>query len=345
MRKILVTLALLVSALYTLSAIPAYPGKIRVKQPDGSTIIIQIHGDEWLHYITDEYGRVVAQDADGFYRPAQKPTQEEQEEAAQMRRAARQMRAQAAQSLTQGRHRIPVVLVNFSDKSFIINDPATAFSNMLNKEGYSTNGATGSVRDYYYENSHGAYEPVFEVYGPVTLSKTSEYYAYNKTSRAKEALKDACELLDDETMAFLTDDEKERARAYIMSLPDEDGVLHLDFHTGNVLVDKDGTCTVIDWMTAARGNRAVEVAMMEFLFSEAELFPEASKVQLIFFAAVRGFIGKQFFKEYQRLTPITGAEIDRYRLPALMVRRSWNIEFERPYLTRTIRELIAKYGK
>ena len=131
MRKILVTLALLVSALYTLSAIPAYPGKIRVKQPDGSTIIIQIHGDEWLHYITDEYGRVVAQDADGFYRPAQKPTQEEQEEAAQMRRAARQMRAQAAQSLTQGRHRIPVVLVNFSDKSFIINDPATAFSNML----------------------------------------------------------------------------------------------------------------------------------------------------------------------------------------------------------------------
>ena len=198
MRKILVTLALLVSALYTLSAIPAYPGKIRVKQPDGSTIIIQIHGDEWLHYITDEYGRVVAQDADGFYRPAQKPTQEEQEEAAQMRRAARQMRAQAAQSLTQGRHRIPVVLVNFSDKSFIINDPATAFSNMLNKEGYSTNGATGSVRDYYYENSHGAYEPVFEVYGPVTLSKTSEYYAYNKTSRAKEALKEACELLDDE---------------------------------------------------------------------------------------------------------------------------------------------------
>lgn len=153
-----------------------------------------------------------------------------------------------------------------------------------------------------------------------------------------------CDLLDDETMAFLTDDEKNRARTYLMSLPDEDGVLHLDFHTGNVLVDKDGTCTVIDWMTAARGNRAVEVAMMEFLFSEAELFPEASKLQLIFFAAVRGFIGKQFFKEYQRLTPISADEVDRYRLLALMVRRSWNIEFEKPYLTRVIRELIGKYG-
>ena len=85
--------------------------------------------------------------------------------------------------------------------------------------------------------------------------------------------------------------------------------------------------------------------MMEFLFSEAELFPEASTFQRLLFSAVRGFIGKQFFKEYQRLPPLSADEIDRYRLPALMVRRSWNIEFERPYLTRTISELIAKYGK
>ena len=153
------------------------------------------------------------------------------------------------------------------------------------------------------------------------------------------------ELLDDATMAFLTDDERDRARGYILSLPEEDGVLHLDFHTGNVLVDDTGACTVIDWMTAARGNRGVEMAMMEFLFSEAELFPEASKAQRALFAAVRGFVGRQFFKEYQRLTPISADQIDRYRLLALMVRRSWNIEFERPYLTRTISELIAKYGK
>lgn len=200
MRKILVTLALLVGALHTLSAIPAYPGKIKVRQPDGSFITVRIHGDEWLSYVTDEYGRVIAQDADGFYRPAQMPTPEQREQADQMRRAARQMRAQAAeaQSLTHGRHRIPVVLVNFSDKQFIINDPVTAFSNMLNKEGYSANGGTGSVRDYYYENSHGEYEPEFEVYGPVTLSNTSEYYAYNKTSRGREALQEACGLLDED---------------------------------------------------------------------------------------------------------------------------------------------------
>ena len=80
------------------------------------------------------------------------PTAAEREEAAQMRRAASQMRAQAAhaRSLTQGRHKIPVVLVNFSDKEFVVNNPKTAFSDMLNKEGYAANGGTGSVRDYYY---------------------------------------------------------------------------------------------------------------------------------------------------------------------------------------------------
>lgn len=152
------------------------------------------------------------------------------------------------------------------------------------------------------------------------------------------------DLLNDETMSFLSEEEKQKAAGYLRSLPEDSTVLHLDFHTGNVLVDKSGNCFVIDWMTAARGNRAVEEAMMEFLFSEAELFPEAGKLQKAFFAAVRGYIGKQFFKEYQKLTPLSADETDRYRLPALIVRRSWNIEFEKPYLTKTIRELIRKYG-
>ena len=200
MRKILATLALLLGAFQILSAIPAYPGKIRVTQPDGSVISIRIHGDEYFHYITDDSGRVVARGADGFYRPVDKPTQEQRQEAAEMRRSAnlaRQSMAKAS-SLTQGTRRIPVVLVNFSDKEFVINDPQTAFSNMLNQDGYSANGGTGSVHDYYYENSHGAYDPVFEVFGPVTLSKDSEYYAYNKTGKAGEALREACGLLDDQ---------------------------------------------------------------------------------------------------------------------------------------------------
>ena len=196
MKKILATLALLLGALHILSAVPAYPGKIRMTQPDGSIITIRLHGDEWFHYATDESGQVVARDADGFYRPAPMPTAAEREEAIQMRRAAQQMRQSMAKasSLSIGTHRIPVVLVNFSDKEFVTTDPNTAFSNMLNQDGYSANGGTGSVHDYYYENSHGAYDPVFEVFGPVTLSNTSAYF----TDRASAALKEACNLLNNE---------------------------------------------------------------------------------------------------------------------------------------------------
>ncbi len=168
----------------------------------------------------------------------------------------------------------------------------------------------------------------------------------SRHTREMEDIRKICtDLLDDEVMNFLTQDEKARARKYIESLPDDDNVLHLDFHTGNVLVDKQGQCSVIDWMTAARGNRAVEYALMEFLFSEAELFPEASPAQRKFMSIIRGSIGKQFYKAYNEQTPISAVEVDRYRLLALIFRRSWNIEFERPYLTKKIKSLVALYCK
>ena len=165
------------------------------------------------------------------------------------------------------------------------------------------------------------------------------------TRELEDIRKFCCDLLDDRVMDFLTDDEKQRAAKYIMSLPDDDCVLHLDFHTGNVLVDKEGNCKVIDWMTAARGNRAVEYALMEFLFSEAELFPEASEAQRQFMSIIRGSIGRQFYKEYNKHTPVSVLTVDRYRLLALIFRRSWDIEFEKPYLTGKIRELIDLYCK
>jgi hypothetical protein len=97
MKRILATLALLLGALHILSAIPAYPGKIQMIQPDGSTITVRIHGDEWFHYITDESGRVVARGADGFFRPAAKPSPAAFAEAMEMRQNAQRVRANAAQ--------------------------------------------------------------------------------------------------------------------------------------------------------------------------------------------------------------------------------------------------------
>ena len=197
MKRILATLALLVSAFHILSAVPAYPGKIRVTQPDGSVITIRLHGDEWFHYATDENGQVVARGKDKFFRPAEMPSKAARTEAEEMRQSARRMRAQAAQAaqvsgMTMGTHRIPVILVEFQDTRFTIDDPKAAFNSLLNEEGYSFNGATGSVHDFYAENSHGLYDPVFEVFGPYLLSKNSADYVHD----AGGALKEACQALN-----------------------------------------------------------------------------------------------------------------------------------------------------
>ena len=43
---------------------------------------------------------------------------------------------------------------------------------MLNEEGFSRYGATGSARDYFMASSGGQFNPQFDVYGPVTLPTT-----------------------------------------------------------------------------------------------------------------------------------------------------------------------------
>ena len=185
--------------------------------------------------------------------------------------------------------------------------------------------------------------PLYIFKGGKDLARCHANVHSKKSSELEDVRTMVCDMLDDDTLNVLTDEEKQKAKAYVMSLPVDDTIIHLDFHTGNVLVDEKGNCTVIDWMTAARGNRAVEVAMMEFLFSEAELFPGSSKLQLLFYSTVRGMIGKQYFKLYKELMPIDDKEIDKYRLLALIIRRSWGIEFEKENLTNKIKNLIKKY--
>lgn len=207
-------------------------------------------------------------------------------------------------------------------------------------------GRFGIVMDYIdgiSQNDMPTKNPLYIFKGGKDLARCHAIVHSKKSHELVDVRDMVCGMLDEETLNILTDEEKDKTKAYIMSLPEDDTIIHLDFHTGNVLVDGNGNCTVIDWMTAARGNRAVEVAMMEFLFSEAELFPGSSKLQLAFYSGVRGMIGKQYFKLYQQLMPIDAKEIDKYRLLALIIRRSWGIEFERENLTNKIKNLIKKY--
>ena len=202
MKKILLTLVCLLSAL-SLLGVPAKPGSFKYTQPDGSVITLWRHGDEFGHWLTDNQGRVVRKDASGFYRV------DATADLASLRRAALAKRQQANRQrrtrrgtnyVAFGKKHFLVILVEFADLSFASSDAQSAFSNMMNQEKYSVNGATGSARDYYFENSKGAFEPVFDVYGPVTLSQEMAYYGGNDSSgddkHPEEAVVDACRLLD-----------------------------------------------------------------------------------------------------------------------------------------------------
>jgi len=101
-----------------------------------------------------------------------------------------------------------VILVNFADVAFTT--PRDTIDSMMNanhfvrsydydyiyKDGKQYQGTIigrGSAKQYFRDQSYGAYNPVFDVVGPYTLSKNVRNY---DDSGAKNVIKEACELAD-----------------------------------------------------------------------------------------------------------------------------------------------------
>ncbi len=85
-------------------------------------------------------------------------------------------------------YKTAVLLVNFNDIHFTTPFPQQAFSNMLNQPGYSYDGSTGSVVDYYKANSNGRFNPQFDVYGAYTLPQNRSYYAASESGWREMAM-------------------------------------------------------------------------------------------------------------------------------------------------------------
>lgn len=190
-------------------AIPAKPGAFKYIQPDGSVIMLERHGDEFFHWTTlAGTDRVVVCGEDGFWKEGSldmnaMQAASEKRKAANIYRRSIAPRTHTDNVMTHGERHIPVFLINFSDKAFVTDSPVEKFSNLLNQKGYSYNGGTGSVQDFYVDNSNGAFTPVFDVYGPVTLDNKMAYYGKNNSQQGdddkpEEALYHACQKLDDE---------------------------------------------------------------------------------------------------------------------------------------------------
>lgn len=194
-RKIL-SLVLLLSLSTVMAGRPATRRTVTLTQPDGSTVAVQLHGDEFHHWMTADGVEVVVGE-DGFIVPARVSGAAR---AAAMKRAA-ESRAQRQRSYSprlrsgDGVHSL-VILVEFSDVKFQSAHTFQAFYDMLNLPGYNDNGAIGSAFDYFSDNSGGRFDVTFDVLGPVTLTRPMAYYGSDGDKRSVLALIEACQQLD-----------------------------------------------------------------------------------------------------------------------------------------------------
>lgn len=208
MKRLIAFVPALLVAL-AVSAVPARKGAFTVRQPDGTTLRLERHGDEFFSWTTlAGSSQVMERAADGFWRassidPAARKAGERRRAQAN---ALRPRTHDTSNTLTHGERRIPVLLLEFTDVKFSVSNPADKFTALLNQHGYSAGGGTGSVQDYYLDNSDGQFKPVFDVYGPVTLPHDMKYYGEpvrdsndkitSNDIHAELALYDGCKLLD-----------------------------------------------------------------------------------------------------------------------------------------------------
>lgn len=185
MKKILLSLLVLVFAAPFVWAVPADPTPYKYVQPDGSVITLQNHGDEYFHWTTNySTGQIVEKMADGFYRPVNKNLAAEAARVRDIRTSKTWSSYENPPVTNFGDRKVLCILANFTDITYSVANPQAHFTNMLNQSDYSENGAIGSVRDYFLDNSGNQYRPQFDVYGPVTLTNAEQYYDENGVHKA-----------------------------------------------------------------------------------------------------------------------------------------------------------------
>ncbi|MBD5261667.1 MAG: M6 family metalloprotease domain-containing protein [Bacteroides sp.] len=186
-----------------MAAVPADPRPRQLTNPDGSTVTVRIHGDEFFHFMSDEAcTRILERDERGFIVDMLRDGAPVAFTAANVRMLTEEGRAAFAAKMpsapaapagmqkmatldTGGRSNYPtkgqgnrslVVLVEFKDQQFTVENPKEYFTRQLNEPGFSDYGGQGSALDYYKAVSGGQYVPQFDVFGPVRLDHNASYF-------------------------------------------------------------------------------------------------------------------------------------------------------------------------
>ncbi len=189
------------------NAVPAYPNPIEFRQPDGTSITIRMMGDERINWSETVDGYSILVNKDGFYEyaimdkhgdmvfsgirvsGANQRNQAEldllqdipkglsfSERQKEMMLSVWELRKEASERSfpTTGERTLLCILMETTDVPFT--KTQADFDALFNQLNYTIGGATGSVRDYYLENSYEQFDLTVDVVGPYTAQHNMAVY-------------------------------------------------------------------------------------------------------------------------------------------------------------------------
>lgn len=257
MRRILTILSLIVVTV----AVMAMPAKRGIKRtitlPNGTEKTVTLVGDEHLHYFVDADGNAYTNKGGSYVKADINQLKKrglERRKAAQRHRIARMSRLQknaSARRLARkasnftGKKKGLIILVEFSDKSFMETNNKALYNRIANEKNFKHGDFIGSVSDYFYAQSYGTFELSFDIAGPVKLSKKQSYYGQNDSDgndmHPGEMVIEALEAIKDTTdfAQYDWDGDKEVDQVYIIYA----GRGEADGGPGNVIWPHEYTLT------------------------------------------------------------------------------------------------------
>lgn len=188
-------------------AVTTNPNPVQYTQPDGSSIILHLRGDEFIHWATTIDGYMVMSAKNGYYEyattmfdgrlgfsgitahdPGHRTTNEigfvssiqpglffSKAQISEMKLSLSENHSPTSPTIggfpTTGVRAHLMILANFSNTTTTYSQ--TQFTNMMNQVGYSPN---GSFKDYYIEVSYGLLTVNTTVTIWITLPHTHDYY-------------------------------------------------------------------------------------------------------------------------------------------------------------------------
>lgn len=217
------TLLLMLTILMSINAwgAKAFPGPYTFTQPDGTKLSVTLHGDEYFHYYTTLDGVILVREGDTFYIAEisddgdikatnvlahnngvrtskeialiQSQNKEKLFTGNAIKRAIRKVPVSGNVTPKYTPHKgspnIVVILAQFQDVKFTVNEPVNAFDNIFNASTLTDygnhdsyckendyKGNIGSVKRYFKMMSTNEFTPNFKIIGPVTVSQKRSYY-------------------------------------------------------------------------------------------------------------------------------------------------------------------------